>query len=218
MAALLDGVGRVLGGLVDVAGRSTGRRPLHPRGVVLPATLRLGGDPGAPGAVAALDAPAVVRLSRAVGLPRPWPDVHGLAVRWERDGRAEALLLSGTGLGTVSRFVLAARRRVVDGPLTTLMPFRTPDGPVLLGASPRARADGGLDVVLLSAHPRGDWHRWGMLRLDAPGAPPGDGGVRFDPVLDCPAGLATYGWAAALRLPAYHRARRAVPRPGALTW
>lgn len=218
MTALVGGVGGTLGGLADAAARRTGSRPLHPRGVVLPASIRLGDDPDAPGAVEAFDGPAVVRLSRAAGLARPWPDVHGLAVRWERRGRAEALLLSGTGTGAVTRFVLAPRRRVVDGPFTTLMPFRSPDGPVVVAALPRARADGGLDVLLLSARLRGPWHRWGALRVDAPGAGPTDGPVRFDPVLDCPSGLATYRWAAALRLPAYRHARRAVPDPGSLPW
>lgn len=218
LGGLVGAVGGALGSLADVAGRRTRRRPLHARGIVLPASLRIGDDPDAPGAVEAFSGPAVVRLSRATGLPRPWPDVHGLAVRWERDGRAESLLLSGTGTGTVSRFVLAPRRRVVDGPFTTLMPFRAPGGPVVLGARPTARPDGGLDVLLLSSRLRGPWYRWGALRVDAPGAAAADDVVRFDPVLDCPSGLATYRWAAALRLPAYRHARRAAPDPGSLPW
>ncbi|AEE45358.1 hypothetical protein [Cellulomonas fimi] len=211
-------VGVALGGLLGAAARVTGRRPLHPRGVVLRGTVQVGLDPGAPGAVEPCTAPAVVRVSRAAGLPRPWPDVHGLAVRWERAGRPQALLLSSAGLGTVSRFVLALRRDVTSGPLTTLMPFRTPAGPVVLGAVVTRRVDGGLDVELRSAHARGRWHRWGAVQLDPPHGPSVDSDVRVDPVVHCPDGLATYPWAAAVRRPAYRAARVGAPHPAPLPW
>ena len=42
-------------------------------------------------------------MSRAAGLPDPLPDVFGVAVRWEADGRTQDLLLSGTGLGRLTR-------------------------------------------------------------------------------------------------------------------
>ena len=87
-----------------------------------------------------------------------------------------------------------------------------------MAARPTARPDGGLDVLLLSARLRGPWSRWGVLRVDPPDGAATDDDVRFDPVLDCPSGLATYRWAAALRLPAYRHARRAAPHPGSLPW
>ncbi|MBO3085461.1 hypothetical protein J4035_12505 [Cellulomonas sp. zg-ZUI188] len=152
--------------------------------------------------------PALVRVSRAAGLPPPWPDVHGLAFRWQEDGRLSDVLLSSTGNGRLGRFVLSPRRGAWSGWFTSVMPFRTGEGPVLLAACPTAAARGGdapvVDVVLLSARAGGPWHRWG--RLTASAVDPE--GIRFDPVLHAPAGLGTYPWAAALRLPAYRRARR----------
>lgn len=192
-------------------------RPLHPRGTVLRGTLRLGDDPDAPGAELRYAGPAVVRVSRSVGLPPGLPDVHGLAVRWEVDGRPQDLLLSGTGTGRLSRFLLAPRLRPWDGFLGSLMPFRTSDGPVLLGAAPVPGARGDtdqddlrVDLVLLSARAGGPWQRCG--RLVAEDVDP-DADLRFDPVLHVPAPYRTYGWAAALRLPSYAAGRRRSPAP-----
>ncbi|QGQ20989.1 hypothetical protein GC089_09590 [Cellulomonas sp. JZ18] len=191
-------------------------RPLHPRGTVLRGTLRLGDDPHAPGAELAYAGPALVRVSRSVGLPSGLPDVHGVAVRWEVDGRLHDLLLSGTGSGRLTRFLLAPRLRPWGGFLGSLMPFRTADGPVLLGAvpGPGARGDADdpdlrVDLLLLSARAGGPWQRCG--RLVAEEVDP-DADVRFEPVLHVPGPYRTYGWAAALRLPAYAAARRRSPR------
>ncbi|GGM32571.1 hypothetical protein ACFQBY_20280 [Promicromonospora citrea] len=217
---------RLVGGLLGtvVAGvRRLRDRPLHPAGVVLSGTLHLEA-PGAPGA-AALGAPAahdvVVRVSRGGGLPQPSPDLFGLAVHWTDGGRPQDLLLSATGLGRVTRFLLVPRRRPLAGAYGTLMPFRDLDGrPVMLAAVPavahcpsRERATGmeyleGTELLLLSAHPAGRWRRLGLLRCgqvldtDAP---------RMDPVLHAPGRLGTYPWAAALRAPSYRAARGGSP-------
>lgn len=205
-------------GAVVAAVRRWRPRPLHPTGTVLTGTLRLDAS-DAPGA-AALGAPAshpvTVRVSRAAGLPAPLPDVFGLAVHWTVDDRPQDLLLSATGLGRVTRFLLAPRFRPLGGGFGTLMPFRDLDGrPVLLAAAPagtRPRGRGstrttalvGTGLVLLSAHPGERWRRLGTLRCgpavarDAP---------RVDPVRHVPGSLATYPWAAALRAPAYLAAR-----------
>lgn len=205
-------------GAVVAAVRRWRPRPLHPTGTVLTGTLHLDGD-GAPGA-AALSAPVThpvtVRVSRAAGLPAPLPDVFGLAVHWTVDDHPQDLLLSATGLGRVTRFIVAPRFRPLGGGFGTLMPFQDLDGrPVLLAAAPADRrprgrhstgttALVGADLVLLSAHPGERWHRLGTLRLgpvvagDAP---------RVDPVRHVPGELGTYPWAAALRAPAYRAAR-----------
>ncbi len=191
-------------------------RPLHPRGTVLRGTLRLGDDPEAPGGELRYAGPALVRVSRSAGLPPGLPDVHGVAVRWEVDGRPQDLLLSGTGTGRLTRFLLAPRTSPWGGPLGSLMPFRTADGPVVLGAVPVPGARGDtdrpdlrVDLVLMSARAGGPWQRCG--RLVAEEVVP-DVDLRFDPVLHVPAPYRTYGWAAALRLPAYAAARRHDPR------
>jgi hypothetical protein len=219
-------IGLVLGAVV-AAVRRWRARPLHPAGTVLTGTLRLdAGD--APGA-AALGAPAThqvtVRVSRAAGLPAPLPDVFGLAVHWTIDDRPQDLLLSATGLGRVTRFLLAPRFRPLKGGFGTLMPFRDLDGrPVLIAAAPagtRTRTRGqhstattalvGTDLVLLSAHPGERWRRLGTLRCGP--AVAGDA-PRVDPVRHVPGGLGTYPWAAALRAPAYRAARTGSLTPG----
>ncbi|MBO3087255.1 hypothetical protein [Cellulomonas dongxiuzhuiae] len=205
---------RVLGGLLalvpaPVAALRRGRA-LHPQGATLHGTLELAGGPGSPLPAPGYRGPALVRVSRAAGLPPGLPDVHGVAVRWHVDGAPRDLLLSGTGAGRAGRFVLAPRRRPWTGAFSTIMPFRTRGGPLLLGAVPGPGAvgdvhDGDLrvDLVLLAARPGGPWQRCGRLvatERDDTADP------RFDPVLHAPYG--TYGWAAALRLPAYAASRQ----------
>ncbi|MBE1877489.1 hypothetical protein [Myceligenerans pegani] len=218
-------VGLALGVAVAVA-RRWRPRPLHPSGVVLAGALHVESH-GAPGG-AALGAPVahpvVVRVSRAAGLPAPLPDVFGLAVHWTTGGRSQDLLLSATGLGRATRFLLAPRVRPCGGGFGTLMPFRdVDDRPVLLAAAPAGPSPRdlgatsrepvalvGVELRLLSAHPGGRWHRLGALRCgeivtaDAP---------RVDPVQNVPGALGTYPWAAALRAPAYRAARGGQP-PG----
>mgnify|MGYP001217611095 CR=1 FL=1 len=209
--------------LVGALGAVRRGRPFHPQGVVR--TAHLVWDAGGAAPELAYDGPALVRVSRGVGLPRGWPDLPGLAVRWVSGGETRDVLLSATGLGRLTRFALAPRRRPWPGPYGSLMPFRTGRGPVLLGAFARARDEhdehdersggaggGGLGddevrVRLAVASPLGRWRTAGHLLLGPP-AGPGEQAVRFDPVLHCPAPWSTYGWAAALRLPAYRTARR----------
>jgi hypothetical protein len=213
--------GFVLGAVVAVV-RRWRPRPLHPTGTVLSGTLRLdvGDAPGAAALGAPTTHPVTVRVSRAAGLPAPLPDVFGLAVHWTVDDRPQDILLSATGLGRLTRFLLAPRLRPLGGGFGTLMPFRDLDGrPVLLAAAPagmRPRdrhstgttALVGTDLVLLSAHPGERWHRLG--RLSCGPAVAGDA-PRVDPVRHVPGALGTFPWAAALRAPAYRAARTGNP-------
>ena len=205
------GTAAAAGGLLAAATSLLARvrpaaKPLHPRGEVLPATItRLGSDPGCgvPWVDETGTGPALVRLSRALGVPAGLPDVHGIAVRvsLDPDGYAD-LLLATTGLGRVSRFLLVPTRDPGTRPLSTLLPYRSPTGPVLLAARPTR--PGRYD--LLWARPRGGWHRFGELGLG-----PGDGrdaALSFDPMTHPLPGLPGYEWARRLRRPAYASARR----------
>src|SRR5215203_5664077 len=102
----------------------------------------LGGSSGVPW----LDEPAeragLVRFSRGAGLPSWAPDVQGLALRLPDGDRRTDVLFSSGGLRGVGRFLLTARRSPLGGPLTTLMPFRGPRGPVVLAAEPREQTTG----------------------------------------------------------------------------
>lgn len=180
-------------------------KPLHPKGKVLLGTLTTGLADESTG-VAWLDHDVehpgvIVRTSRAVGLPAPVPDIRGLAFRVPSPGRPADILLASTGLGLVSRFVLTARRES-GGPLSSLLPYRSPDGPLLLGA----RSDGGTGFDLLWASLAGGWRRFGHLAVGGQEAP--DQPIRFDPVHNVPPGLRQYAWVERLRSPAYATARR----------
>jgi len=203
--AALAGATRALAAIRPAA------KPLHPLGRLRTARVERHGCTR-PTGVAWLDEPGadevLVRVSRAVGLPEALPDIHGLAVRIPLpNGTAADLLLASTGSGRVSRFVLTASRGLEGRPLTTLLPYRTPSGPVILRARPTAPDDFELSV----ASPGGEWRPFAMLRLGPEAAD--QRRVSFDPVLNTLPGLEPYDWVRRLREPAYRVARR-TRRPG----
>lgn len=189
-----------------VAALRPAAKPLHPRGTVLPGTVtRFGG--GRPSGVAWIDEPGItactVRLSRAVGTPSPLPDVHGTALRVTLPSGGHAdVLFATTGLGRVTRFVLRPTRHPWSGPSTTLLPFQSSDGPLLLATRPAgpARAD------LLWGRPTGGWTLFGELVLES--GDDADSLMSFDPVTHPLPQLPAYEWTRQLRTPAYARARR----------
>src|SRR4051794_36038915 len=78
-----DPAGWAVSGVLAAAARRG--KAVHPHGAVHRATLRVSGDPAAPGEARLLSEPgqhlAIVRFSRSVGLPRPLPDLLGLSIR-----------------------------------------------------------------------------------------------------------------------------------------
>lgn len=200
--------GQVLRAATVVVAARPATKPLHPRGSVVQGTLhRFGGD-GSSGTAwldHAGDDEVLVRLSRAVGLPAPAPDIFGLAVRVPReDGRHGDLLFASTGRGRLTRFTLTATRTPYGRPLTTLLPYRTPAGPVLLSAVflDTSRAE------LAWAVRSGPWHPFAELVLAKSPGDQGDVPVSFDPVENVLPGLETYPWVRRLREPSYTTARR----------
>jgi hypothetical protein len=192
------------------------RKPLHPRGLQLPGTLSRQGCEerwNVPWLDEQATADVTARLSRGLGLPASLPDVVGLAVRISEGDQVTDLLFSTTGTGRLTRFLLFPRR-APEGGYGTLMPYRTPTGPVLLAAvlSKRERnaeiIGTGATVVLLAARPRGRWHRFGVIELQPRGARPEDPPISFDPVYNAPPGLPPYDWTRRLRERAYAAARR----------
>jgi hypothetical protein len=185
--------------------RSSGK-PLHPRGTVVRGTLvRHGLDD--PTGVAWLDEPGqgdvLIRWSRAVGLPAPVPDIHGLAVRVALpDNHVGDLLFATTGWSRLARALLvpgiSAQR-----PMTTLLPYATPGGSVLLGALP-----GPGSTKLYVASPLGTWQEFAVL--SETGDERGDEPIRFDPVLNPLPDLAFPTWVRRLREPAYDTARETI--------
>lgn len=185
-------------------------KPLHPRGTVRTATVhRYGLEErcGVPWLDGAGSDQVLVRTSRAVGLPGSLPDVYGLAMRVPVDGdRVADLLFATTGTGLPGRFVLRAHRTAAHATYSTLLPYRTATGPLLLAVQP---VDGGLQLA--AASPTGRWRRFGAVEIDAADldTPPTDDGalISFDPILNTLPGLEPYPWVRNLREGAYAAAR-----------
>ncbi|HWH15032.1 MAG TPA: hypothetical protein VNT51_09815 [Miltoncostaeaceae bacterium] len=218
--------------LIEEAFRRAGalrrRRPFHPVGVMAEGVLTITGT-GPPLGVPLLDTaathPVQARLSRAAGMPPGLPDVHGLALRLTGGERPVDLLMSSTGAAPVLRHALRPHRSL-RGVHTSIVPYRTPAGPLLLAAQPddgaavrrpfhprRLRevlATQGITFTLRAATPLGAWRDVGRIDLGLPGDA-GAGRPRFDPVLNAHADLASYALWAWPRLPAYRGARRGYP-------
>ena len=193
---------------VSVAAARPAAKPLHPEGAVVTGRLQRFG--GLSTGVAWLDEPGedevLLRQSRAVGLPDGAPDIFGIAIRVPAGaGRHGDLLFASTGLGRVSRFVLTASRSPYRRPLTTLLPYCTPAGPVVLAAVHVDERTLELSCAVLT----GPWQTFGRLRINSvsPMQAP-DEPVSFDPLLNTLPGLENYGWVRRLREPSYLSARR----------
>lgn len=200
-------------------------RPIHAHGAVFDGDLMLLEGRRAsgirwfdepPGATV----PVVVRVSRSVGLP-PWlPDVWGLGVRWEQEGRHVDLELASTGVGAPGRHVLLPRLSPSRAMMSSIFPYRSPRGPVLLAARtmPARSLPADLDALrqavarhpwvlrLYSASPRDRWHPIGELCLRHPRAGD-DPDLRFDIDRNPLPGADSYDWARALRRPSYRLAQ-----------
>jgi hypothetical protein len=186
---------------------------LHPLGAATPATVHRHGL-ARPTGVPWLDEPgvdqALVRFSRAVGLPPPLPDVHGLGIRVIGTDGPKDLLLSTTLRGRLVRHVLRPARAPRSATYTCLVPFDTPSGPLMVGARPEGEA------FALEVAGRGEpWRRFARLVVAAPEqAPERHEDLDLDPVLHPVPGLRMPEWLADLRGPAYAASRRGRRRAG----
>lgn len=182
-------------------------KPLHPQGRLREACLyRHGLTP--PIGIPWLDEVSIdevlVRESRAIGLPRSLADIHGLAIKFPNpDGSSGDLLLASTGFGRLTRYLLTVSRTTYGRPMTTLLPYRTEAGPVLIGA----RAAGVETIELACSVGQGEWRHFADLRLSGRYVDDPGGEVSFDPVVNRLPGLGQYGWVERLREPAYEQAR-----------
>ena len=214
-ARLGNALARALGAALRLAFAALSRvrpsaKPLHPRGTVLAGVIsRHGLD--VPVDVPWIDHPGcdevLVRMSRSIGLPSPLPDVYGMAIRVPcGPQRRGDLLLSTTGTSRLTRYLLLPARRPGRRTYGSLLPYRTPSGPLLIAAAPRA--EHGRDYDLLCARPTGPFRRFGRLRLQDSAGSEEEPSVSFDPVLNTVPDLLPYAWAARLRQGAYAAARR----------
>jgi hypothetical protein len=201
-----DAAGALLGiGTRLLAAVRPTRKPLHPAGRVVTARLRRHGLTPSTG-IAFIDdsgeQAVLVRQSRAIGLPEPLPDIHGLAIRVTNpDGTPGDLLLATTGWGRLTRFLLTASRSAWGRPMTTLLPYETVSGPMLIGA--RCARPGVVDLAC--AVGAGPWRSFAELSISTDEG--SDPTVSFDPVAHQVTGLDQYAAVVRLREPAYRSAR-----------
>jgi hypothetical protein len=213
--------GRLFSSAFGLVQRLRRPRPIHSHGVALVGTLRFVTQ-SSPSGVAFFDHPRVAelavtaRVSRSLGVPAPLPDVIGLALRFDTaDGPADVTLAS-TGFGVPSRFWLAPQRSPSRARFTTLLPYRSRRGPLLLAARTIEPADlpSSPDALaaalerttwrlrLYHATPLGQWRAVAVLELGrAPG--PTDTSDRYDPVRHVLPGAKNYPWVVRLREPSY---------------
>ncbi|MET0767247.1 MAG: hypothetical protein ABWY50_06370 [Aeromicrobium sp.] len=213
-AAVIPGI--VLQGMFGAVGLvRPAPKPLHPSGRLRPARIRRFGLTGADRVgVPFIDEPGetygLARLSRATGLPTALPDIHGLAIRVDgpttHDDRAD-ILMATTGLGAVSRFVLRPSLGPAGVTYSTLLPYRTDGGPLLLAAIPDPRDPA--RMFLACASLRGAWRVFADLTItESEVGATGDASISFDPVVHQLVGLDYYSWATRLREGSYRAARR----------
>ncbi|MCU1372198.1 MAG: putative phosphodiesterase [Ilumatobacteraceae bacterium] len=166
---------------------------------------------------------ALVRTSRALGLPGPCPDIWGIAIRvlGAGDGTAPErddadVLLATTGSGVVGRHVLVPVLRPAKRTFTSLLPFESPLGDqFLLGARPVVGdADSPGDRLdLIAAGVGGTWGTIGEVIIGAP-LPEAEGqALRFSP-WSPPRDIQLSGWINSLRRPAYVASQHERPDTG----
>jgi hypothetical protein len=142
-----------------------------------------------------------------MGLPAPLPDIDGLALRLVVDDRDADLLLASTGTGRWTQHLLAPHRSGAVVPLTTLFPFETGAGRVVLGLFPADREAAPPAYDLRASIASGPWRPLGHLTLE-PLPAEDQPALRFDPIGNTPPGLTTHPAVVRLRDPAYVAARR----------
>jgi len=200
--------GKALAGAFAATARiRPARKPLHPKGELHTVTIERSGLRDGIG-VPWIDEPGtsigLVRVSRAIGIPNALPDIYGLALRVPLFGGAHAdILFATTGLGRLSRFMLLPAQHAGQRAYSTLLPYRTTSGAVVLAALP-VGADG-LTFDLACAHAGAAWRSFARMTLTEASS---DDSPSFDPVLNQLPGLTYYEWAAAMREGAYRAARR----------
>jgi hypothetical protein len=136
-------------------------KAFHPDGVVYEARLSIAGDLAAPQAAELLSRAgehrAIARFSRAVGLPRPIPDLLGLSLRVPDaygPGRHQDFLLVTSADYPLLHHIFLPALDVQQRPYTSSLPYRAKDDRFLVGAVPQPNS------------PRGDG-RTEFERLDA---------------------------------------------------
>lgn len=142
---------RALGGL----SRLRGRRIFHPHGVGFSGRLVPFGDFAVCASVFAREAGAVVRLSRALGLPEWAPDPCGLGLRIPDaygQGRHQDILMVSSATAALARHAPLPARGFSDRPYSTLLPYELKGQLIVIGARESTRGGRGPKLAELREH------------------------------------------------------------------
>lgn len=218
--------GAAAAGLLGAASAIRRKRIFHPAGVAFRGEVSLR---GASLGIALLDQPAthpaVVRLSRGVGLPERFPDFLGVAIRIidaHGPGRHQDLLMVTAGEAPGARHALIPRRGFRGRHFSTLLPYRldghtnmfgaaTAPGPDLdLDGLRTAGAPADLDLDLLVAPATGGWRSIGTVTLGSHLPAAEADALRFDPS-NTGGGIRPAGTIQAIRRLAYRASQFARP-------
>jgi hypothetical protein len=197
--------------------RARRKRAFHPFGAGFSARLSPASDEAAGAGALEEEREALVRLSRALGLPEWLPDPCGLAIRIPDaygPGRHQDLLMVSSARPPGGRHALLPSRGFGDLPYSTVLPYRLRGETVVLGARARGPrpgpklADlrecevGGLEFELEVAGLKGRWRRLARLSLGERLSPAETERLGFDPT-NTGGGLEPVGLLNRLRGPAY---------------
>ena len=136
-------VAQATAGLFGLGSRLRGKRIFHPRGVAFEATLSV----DAPGRYAGAELfaeprtwRAVVRLSRALGLPIAVPDLLGLALRipdaYGRERHQDFLLVTSGSMPGLQHLLLPAASGFLGRPYSSILAYRIGNETRLVRADP----------------------------------------------------------------------------------
>ena len=144
---------------------------------------------------------AIVRLSRGVGLPKPLPDVLGLAVRiLDAHGprrHQDFLVVTSLDAPLLHHLILPGPLGPYGQSYSSVLPYRVGGQLRLVGALPRRP-----DFELATAALRGRWEPFGRLRLGERLSREASDALRFN-VWNTGGGIRPTGPFQAIRDPAY---------------
>jgi hypothetical protein len=151
-----------------------GARVLHPDGIGFAAKLELGGADAGRDSLLGRPAthPAIVRLSRAVGLPRAIPEPLGVAVRIvdaRGPGEHQDLLFATSAQSPLARHALfPGLGGFFDQFFSSLWPYRVDGAIRMLGLSPAGAGSAPRDLERLGAAARGRCYRLCAATMGGP--------------------------------------------------
>ncbi|HJS93679.1 MAG TPA: hypothetical protein VJ741_05405 [Solirubrobacteraceae bacterium] len=203
----------MIGGVLAVIATVRRGKPVHPTGVVYDARLLVSGSDEAPRGARLLceraEHQAVVRFSRALGLPRPVPDLLGVSIRVLEPygpGRHQDFLLVTSVDRAILHHLFVPAADVQQRPYSSSLAYRAGNERFLIGLLPDER----------SPRPHG---RDEFERLDAAaatgrlvfGLAVADVGGRFRPVAELRIGRRLAGELDALRFNPWNTGRDLEP-------